>query len=286
MALMRHKRHMGNRYIEVYKSSAEDFLKIAADPNNEAIGFLSHGDNVIIKMRGLPFTATADDVTEFFGASLPIVAEKEGILFVKYPDGRSTGDAFVQFETEDLAKEALKLHKTNIRDRYIELFRSTAAEVVQVRPTITAQPMLVTCNTCQLQVMKRFSNPPLLPNGPPSASLHNIGSHAAMNSLGVNPTMAAIHNFLPLLLPTSSKSCLLLRNLPLTVKVEDIITFLAEHAEWIRPAGIHMVLNQQVRPLFMLSQLLQVLPLSNCGCDFVFCRDVQAETVSSRCTLT
>ena len=74
--------------------------------------------------------------TEFFGADLPIVAEKEGILFVKYPDGRSTGDAFVQFETEDMAKEALKLHKTNIRDRYIELFRSTAAEVVQVRRSL------------------------------------------------------------------------------------------------------------------------------------------------------
>ena len=60
------------RYIEVYKSSAEDFWKIAADPNNEAIGFLSHGDNIIIKMRGLPFTANADDVVSshscfFFG---------------------------------------------------------------------------------------------------------------------------------------------------------------------------------------------------------------------------
>ena len=46
----------------MYKSSPDDFMKIAADPNNEAIGFLSHGDNIIIKMRGLPFTATAEDV--------------------------------------------------------------------------------------------------------------------------------------------------------------------------------------------------------------------------------
>ncbi|XP_063720431.1 epithelial splicing regulatory protein 2-like isoform X2 [Symsagittifera roscoffensis] len=233
MALMRHKRHMGNRYIEVYKSSPDDFMKIAADPNNEAIGFLSHGDNIIIKMRGLPFTATAEDVTEFFGADLPIVAEKEGILFVKYPDGRSTGDAFVQFETEDMAKEALKLHKTNIRDRYIELFRSTAAEVVQV--------------------MKRFSNPPLLPNGPPGMNgsmppIPNLNGPHQMGHLGLNPNLAALHNLLPFLLPPSSKSCLLLRNLPLCVKVEDIITFLGEHAEWIRPAGIHMVLNQQGRP--------------------------------------
>lgn len=57
----------------------------------------------------------------------------EGILFVKKPDGRSTGDAFVLFAQESDAPKALSKHRESIGQRYIELFRSTIAEVQQVR---------------------------------------------------------------------------------------------------------------------------------------------------------
>jgi epithelial splicing regulatory protein 1/2 len=56
----------------------------------------------------------------------------EGVLFVKRPDGRATGDAFVLFQDEDDAAKALAKHKKSIGTRYIELFRSTSAEVQQV----------------------------------------------------------------------------------------------------------------------------------------------------------
>lgn len=58
--------------------------------------------------------------------------ESEGILFVKKPDGRSTGDAFVLFSEESDAPKALSKHRESIGQRYIELFRSTIAEVQQV----------------------------------------------------------------------------------------------------------------------------------------------------------
>jgi epithelial splicing regulatory protein 1/2 len=58
---------------------------------------------------------------------------EEGILFVRHPDGRSTGDAFVLFPDEDEANKALMKHKQCIGTRYIELFKSTTAEVQQVR---------------------------------------------------------------------------------------------------------------------------------------------------------
>lgn len=56
----------------------------------------------------------------------------EGILFVKKPDGRATGDAFVLFAAETDAPKALSRHRESIGQRYIELFRSTTAEVQQV----------------------------------------------------------------------------------------------------------------------------------------------------------
>lgn len=60
----------------------------------------------------------------------------DGVLFVKKPDGRATGDAFVLFANESDAPKALSKHRECIGSRYIELFRSTTAEVQQVRMII------------------------------------------------------------------------------------------------------------------------------------------------------
>lgn len=60
---------------------------------------------------------------------------EEGVLFVKKPDGRATGDAFVLFAHEDDSPKALSKHRELIGTRYIELFRSTTAEVQQVNTT-------------------------------------------------------------------------------------------------------------------------------------------------------
>ncbi|XP_033849359.1 epithelial splicing regulatory protein 1-like isoform X2 [Acipenser ruthenus] len=142
LALQRHKHHMGNRYIEVYKATGEDFLKIAGGTSNEVAQFLSKENQVIVRMRGLPFTATAEEVLAFLGPSCPVTGEKEGILFVKYPDGRPTGDAFVLFAREEVSQNALKKHKDILGKRYIELFKSTAAEVQQVLNRYTSAPLI------------------------------------------------------------------------------------------------------------------------------------------------
>ncbi|XP_051879817.1 LOW QUALITY PROTEIN: epithelial splicing regulatory protein 1 [Pristis pectinata] len=142
LALQRHKHHMGNRYIEVYKATGEDFLKIAGGTSNEVAQFLSKENQVVIRMRGLPFVATAEEVLMFFGSNCPVTGGKEGILFVKYPDGRPTGDAFVLFACEEYAQNALKKHKDLLGKRYIELFRSTAAEVQQVLNRYTSTPLI------------------------------------------------------------------------------------------------------------------------------------------------
>lgn len=65
--------------------------------------------------------------------SCRVLDNEDGVLFVRKPDGRATGDAFVLFAEESDAEKALTKHKDSIGTRYIELFRSTTAEVQQVR---------------------------------------------------------------------------------------------------------------------------------------------------------
>ncbi|CAN9514239.1 unnamed protein product [Ophioblennius macclurei] len=215
LALLRHKHHMGNRYIEVYKATGEDFLKIAGGTSNEVAVFLSREDQIIVRMRGLPFTATHEQVLTFFSPeddlkeTCPVSGGKDGILFVRYPDGRPTGDAFVLFACEEHAQCALKKHKEILGKRYIELFKSTAAEVQQV--------------------LNRYSSAPLIPVAP--APL-----------MTMLPTMSLLPS------PGGLRDCLRLRGLPYTASIEDILTFLGEFTQDIRPHGVHMVLNQQGRP--------------------------------------
>lgn len=215
LALQRHKHHMGNRYIEVYKATGDDFLKIAGGTSSEVAMFLSREDQIIVRMRGLPFTATHEQVLAFFSPAdglkeaCPVSGGKDGILFVRYPDGRPTGDAFVLFACEEHAQNALKKHKEILGRRYIELFKSTAAEVQQV--------------------LNRYSSAPLIPVAP--APL-----------VSVLPAM-------PLLPPPGTiRDCLRLRGLPYTASIDDILVFLGEFLHDIRPHGVHMVLNQQGRP--------------------------------------
>ena len=63
--------------------------------------------------------------------------DEEGILFVHQADGRATGDAFVLFPNDVEANKALAKHRQCIGTRYIELFKSTTAEVQQVSGGLT-----------------------------------------------------------------------------------------------------------------------------------------------------
>ncbi|XP_029310284.1 LOW QUALITY PROTEIN: epithelial splicing regulatory protein 2 [Cottoperca gobio] len=211
LALERHKHHMGSRYIEVYKATGEEFLKIAGGTSNEVAQFLSKENQVIIRMRGLPFTATPQEVLSFLGPESPVTDGAEGLLFVKYPDGRPTGDAFVLFSCEEYAQNALKKHKQILGKRYIELFRSTAAEVQQV--------------------LNRYMSAPLISTLPPSP---------------IVPVPVLAQPYLPA--ASSTRDCVRLRGLPYTAGIEDILEFMGENTVDIKPHGVHMVLNQQGRP--------------------------------------
>ena len=76
--------------------------------------------------------ASEDDKSAAGETACSVLEAEDGVLFVRKPDGRATGDAFVLFSEEGDAEKALKKHKDIIGSRYIELFRSTTAEVQQV----------------------------------------------------------------------------------------------------------------------------------------------------------
>lgn len=76
-------------------------------------------DFVCLKMRGLPFTATVEDILMFF-AGLSIVTDS--VKFAVFDDGRKTGQAAALFLSSDAALQAMDMKQgQNIGHRWIEI---------------------------------------------------------------------------------------------------------------------------------------------------------------------
>ncbi|XP_039961271.1 heterogeneous nuclear ribonucleoprotein H3 isoform X2 [Bactrocera tryoni] len=112
---------MGHRYIEVFTANPKEAKEAMRKTG-------SHGMSYVVKLRGLPYAVTEQQVEEFF-SGLEIKPDREGILFVMDKRGRATGEAFVQFESQDDTEQALGRNREKIGHRYIEIFRSSLAEL-------------------------------------------------------------------------------------------------------------------------------------------------------------
>ncbi|XP_066572487.1 heterogeneous nuclear ribonucleoprotein H isoform X1 [Amia ocellicauda] len=123
IAVKKDRETMGHRYVEVFKSNnvEMDWVLKHTGPNCPE----SSGDG-LVRLRGLPFGCSKEEIVQFF-SGLEIVPN--GITLPVDFQGRSTGEAFVQFASQDIAEKALKKHKERIGHRYIEIFKSSRAEV-------------------------------------------------------------------------------------------------------------------------------------------------------------
>lgn len=84
----------------------------------------------VVRLRGLPFNSTAQDVLAFF-EGVETVGGEAGIVFTCTPDGRPTGEAYVVLAGPEAQAAALARHKEKIGSRYIEIFESSRGDMYQ-----------------------------------------------------------------------------------------------------------------------------------------------------------
>eukprot|EP01135_Chromosphaera_perkinsii_P011827 Nk52_evm18s2506 gene=Nk52_evmTU18s2506 len=130
-ALEKHKHNMGERYIEVFTSNEEE-LDIAWQKQRGGGGGRFGGERPahVLRLRGLPFDVRKEDIIDFFGGLG--VTHNHIHICVKY-DGRTTGEAYVEFSKEEDKEEGLKKNRENIGSRYIEVFDSNPGEIARAR---------------------------------------------------------------------------------------------------------------------------------------------------------
>lgn len=86
--------------------------------------------NSYLKVRGVPFTATKSDISQFF-EEYNVTADQITMgEWTDWPSGNNfTGEAWVDFGSEDVANQAMQSkNKSRMGHRYIELFLSNQSE--------------------------------------------------------------------------------------------------------------------------------------------------------------
>lgn len=119
-ALEKHRQYLGPRYVEVFEvtnADAEAILKNAVD---------AASSDYVVRLRGLPFSSSEADISRFF-SGLDIV--QNGITIVADHQGRNSGQAFVEFTSQEAFEEALSKDRELIGNRYIEVFPSRKNEI-------------------------------------------------------------------------------------------------------------------------------------------------------------
>ncbi|KAF5178123.1 Epithelial splicing regulatory protein [Thalictrum thalictroides] len=147
IALQRDRQNMGRRYVEVFRCNKQDYYRAVASevkyegiydeyrasppPTNPAKRSRKSVDKdqleytEILKLRGLPYSATKYDIVEFFDE---FELTEDNVHIGCRPDGKATGEAYVEFESVDDARKAMGKDKMTIGSRYVELFPSTSDE--------------------------------------------------------------------------------------------------------------------------------------------------------------
>ncbi|KAE9419090.1 hypothetical protein Angca_002256, partial [Angiostrongylus cantonensis] len=119
-------RPSGECYCEL--PSKQDTLKALEFHRKEMEGRYIENDGKVIRLRGLPFSATLQDVKDFFKG-----LNCEEVVFGR-TGGRPSGEAFVRLATREEAAKALDFNKEHMGSRYVEVFRTTVDDMERNRP--------------------------------------------------------------------------------------------------------------------------------------------------------
>uniref|UniRef100_A0A7S1Q0T3 RRM domain-containing protein n=1 Tax=Alexandrium catenella TaxID=2925 RepID=A0A7S1Q0T3_ALECA len=128
---------MGTRYIELFNSTPEEMTMAEKEKTLLRASADLPATTTVLRMRGLPFKATAADICRFFDgfrvhAVLPLVLSPA--------DGRPRGEAFAEFATVEDCGSALKAKQhASMQQRYVELFPSTTEEMARAAEETSAQ---------------------------------------------------------------------------------------------------------------------------------------------------
>nr|BAN20945.1 heterogeneous nuclear ribonucleoprotein F [Riptortus pedestris] len=85
-------------------------------------------DGCVVKVRGLPWSTTEEDIVKFF-SECRIRNGKKGVQMTLSREGRPSGEAYIEMETPEDVELACKRDRDYMGHRYIEVFKANKSEM-------------------------------------------------------------------------------------------------------------------------------------------------------------
>ncbi|XP_071553653.1 heterogeneous nuclear ribonucleoprotein H isoform X2 [Temnothorax nylanderi] len=85
-------------------------------------------EGYVVKVRGLPWSTTVDEIMKFFG-DCSISNGKNGVHMTTSREGRPSGEAYVEMDTPEDIEKACKRDRDHMGHRYIEVFKAKRGEM-------------------------------------------------------------------------------------------------------------------------------------------------------------
>ncbi|XP_029830268.1 heterogeneous nuclear ribonucleoprotein H3 isoform X6 [Ixodes scapularis] len=107
-------------------------------------------EGFVLRIRGLPWSTTKEEILNFFTSKeVNIKGGISGVHMTLSREGRPSGEAYIELESEQDVEVGLQRHNEHIGHRYIEIFKSSLQEIrsavgmgvpKMMRPLGTARP--------------------------------------------------------------------------------------------------------------------------------------------------
>lgn len=139
------------------------------------MGKLFSDDDNVIKIRGLPWSTTVDEIIKFFDG-VNVRNGRAGVHLTSSKNGRPSGEAFIELDTEEDVEQALQKDKEHMGRRYIEVFKVNRSEmewVIKHAGVVSSNALNEGCirmrglpyESTKEDIEKFFSDLEIIPNG-------------------------------------------------------------------------------------------------------------------------
>jgi len=113
--------------LQIFDAEEASLVASIAEGSDEEPSLLGF----VVRLRGLPFSSTAEDVLNFCHPVI-LMGASSGVLFSCNQDGRFTGDVFLELDTEEDLELCLQKNRKLLGSRFIETSRSTKGELFHI----------------------------------------------------------------------------------------------------------------------------------------------------------
>lgn len=88
----------------------------------------ANSGDYVVRLRGLPYSAQTKDILQFM-SDCTVTNGEAGVHFTFVADGRPSGEAFVELQSEEDVSKALAHHNEHMGRRYVEMFRASRGQM-------------------------------------------------------------------------------------------------------------------------------------------------------------